>query len=451
MQFELTKEYLSEIREAAAASDENRLIGLFNEIHAADIAEILTELTTEESKVVLQFLEPDRASDSITHLDEEDRKDLLDSYTSVEIAENFVENLETDDAADLIQELSEQRKEEVIAQIDDVDQASQIVDLLNYEEGTAGAIMGKEMVRVYEHLTVTESILELRKQAEDIENVYTVYVTDEKDRLKGRLALKKMLVAPTSAKIKDVYVSDIHWVKASDTTEEVASIMEKYDLVALPVVDNLHRLIGRITIDDVVDVIKEEADRDYQMASGITEDVESTDSVWVLTRARLPWLILGLIGGIFGARVIGLYESDIQLYPEMAFFIPLVAAMGGNVGVQSSAIIVQGLANNTMGLAGIVPRLLKEFSVALLNAIACAIIVLGYNLIFGDSLNLAYTVSLALLAVIVIAALFGTLIPLTLDKYKIDPALATGPFITTVNDILGLFIYFMIGRLMYGM
>jgi magnesium transporter len=259
-----------------------------------------------------------------------------------------------------------------------------------------------------------------------------------------------MLVAPTNAKIQDVYVSDIHWVKAGDSTEEVANIMEKYDLVALPVVDNLHRLIGRITIDDVVDVIKEEADRDYQMASGISDNVESTDSVWVLTRARLPWLILGLIGGIFGARVIGLYESDIQLYPEMAFFIPLVAAMGGNVGVQSSAIIVQGLANNTMGLSGIFPRLLKEFSVALLNAIACAIIVLVYNLIFGDSLNLAYTVSLALLAVIVIAALFGTLIPLTLDKYKIDPALATGPFITTVNDILGLFIYFMIGRLMYG-
>ena len=339
MQFELTKEYLSEIREAAAASDENRLIGLFNEVHAADIAEIINELTTEEAKTVLHFLEPDRASDTITHLDEEDRKDLLNAYTSVEIAENFVENLETDDAADLIQELSEERREEVIAQIDDIDQASQIVDLLNYEEGTAGAIMGKEMVRVYEHLSVTESILELRKQAEDIENVYTVYVTDEKDRLKGRLALKKMLVAPTSAKIKDVYVSDIHWVKAGDTTEEVASIMEKYDLVALPVVDNLHRLIGRITIDDVVDVIKEEADRDYQMASGISEDVESTDSVWVLTRARLPWLILGLIGGIFGARVMGLYEADIQLYPEMAFFIPLVAAMGGNVGVQSSAII----------------------------------------------------------------------------------------------------------------
>ncbi len=451
MHFELTKEYLEEIREAAAANDENSLIGLFNEIHAADIAEIITELTTEEAKVVLQYLEPDRASDTITHLDEEERRDLLESYSSEEIAENFVENLETDDAADLIQELPEERKEEVIAQIDDIDQASQIVDLLNYEEGTAGAIMGKEMVRVYDHMSVTDSILELRKQAEDIENVYTVYVTDEKERLKGRLALKKMLVAPSNAKIADVYVSDIHWVKASESTEEVASIMEKYDLVALPVVDNLHRLIGRITIDDVVDVIKEEADKDYQMASGISEDVESTDSVWLLTRARLPWLILGLIGGIFGARVIGVYEHDIQLYPEMAFFIPLVAAMGGNVGVQSSAIVVQGLANNTMGLGGMLPKLLKEFSVALLNGLACAVLVLVYNLVFSDSLNLSYTVSLALLAVIVIAALFGTIVPLTLDKYKVDPALATGPFITTVNDIVGLFIYFLIGRMMYGM
>lgn len=451
MHFELTKEYLEEIREAAAANDENSLIGLFNEIHAADIAEIITELTTEEAKVVLQYLEPDRASDTITHLDEEERRDLLESYSSEEIAGNFVENLETDDAADLIQELPEERKEEVIAQIDDIDQASQIVDLLNYEEGTAGAIMGKEMVRVYDHMSVTDSILELRKQAEDIENVYTVYVTDEKERLKGRLALKKMLVAPSNAKIADVYVSDIHWVKASESTEEVASIMEKYDLVALPVVDNLHRLIGRITIDDVVDVIKEEADKDYQMASGISEDVESTDSVWLLTRARLPWLILGLIGGIFGARVIGVYEHDIQLYPEMAFFIPLVAAMGGNVGVQSSAIVVQGLANNTMGLGGMLPKLLKEFSVALLNGLACGVLVLVYNLVFSDSLNLSYTVSLALLAVIVIAALFGTIVPLTLDKYKVDPALATGPFITTVNDIVGLFIYFLIGRMMYGM
>ncbi len=450
MQFELTREYLSEIQEAAAANDENRLIGLFNELHAVDVAEILNELSTEECKIILQYIEPDRASDTVTHLDEDNRKDLLEAYSATEIAENFVENLETDDAADLIQELSEERKEEVISHLDDIDQASQIVDLLNYEEGTAGAIMGKEMVRVFDHMSVTDSILELRKQAEDIENVYTVYVTDEKNRLKGRLALKKMMVAPTNAKISDVYVSDIHWVKASDSTEEVASIMEKYDLVALPVVDNLHRLIGRITIDDVVDVIREEADKDYQMASGISEDVESTDSVWLLTRARLPWLVLGLIGGIFGARVIGIYEGDIQLYPEMAFFIPLVAAMGGNVGVQSSAIVVQGLANNSMGLGGIVPKLLKEFSVALINGLACAILVLIYNVIFGDSLNLSYTVSLALLAVIVIAALFGTIIPLTLDRYKIDPALATGPFITTVNDIVGLFIYFMIGRLMYG-
>jgi magnesium transporter len=451
MQFELTKEYLNSVKVAIVKADEHALIELLEELHAADISEVIDRLTVDEAKMVLQCVDVGTASEAITHLDEEDRESILEAYSSEEIADQFIENLETDDAADIIQELPDHKKEEVIAHIDDVDQAGQIVDLLNFEEGTAGSIMGKELVKVYENISITDSVTELRRQAEEITNVYTIYVVDEKERLKGRLSLKKLLTAPMSSRIKDIYQSDIRKVKTTDPVEEIASIMEKYDLVALPVVDEIGRLAGRITIDDVVDVIKDEAKEDYQLASGISEDVESTDSIWLLTRARLPWLLLGLLGGIFGARVISIYEGDIQLYPEMAFFIPLVAAMGGNVGVQSSAIVVQGLANKTMGFGGIVHKLTKEFGVALLNGIVCAILVLVYNIVFSDSLNLSYTVSLSLLVVIIYAALFGTFVPLVLDKYKIDPALATGPFITTVNDILGLFIYFLIGRAMYGM
>ena len=248
-----------------------------------------------------------------------------------------------------------------------------------------------------------------------------------------------------------MYSQDIHNVRVTEGQEEVVHIMRKYDLVALPVVDDLGRLMGRITIDDALDVLSEEAEKDYQMASGLSEDIESGDSVWASTRGRIPWLILGLLGGIFGARVIGIYENDLHLFPEMAFFIPLVAAMAGNVGVQSSAIVVKGLANNTLGLGRLSQQLMKEFSVALINAAVCSILLLIYNISFDTSLNLSYTVSLALLAVIVFAALFGTFVPMILDKYKIDPALATGPFITTVNDITGLIIYFAIGRIMYGM
>jgi magnesium transporter len=249
--------------------------------------------------------------------------------------------------------------------------------------------------------------------------------------------------------VKDLYFEDVRSVKAYEMSDEIASIMEKYDLVVLPVVDELNRLIGRITIDDIVDVIKEEADKDYQMASGISESVDSTDSVRVLTRARLPWLLVGLLGGVLGALVIGQYESTLQIYPEMALFIPLIAAMGGNVGVQSSAIIVQGLANNSLGFDNLFQRLGKEFLVALLNGMVCSILIFIYTLMYKDSNELAATVSVALVLVIIFAGLFGTFVPLMLDKYKIDPALATGPFITTMNDIVGLFIYFGIGHLMY--
>ncbi|MGD1845842.1 MAG: magnesium transporter, partial [Salibacteraceae bacterium] len=353
------------------------------------------------------------------------------------------------DAADMIGELPDEKQDEVISMLEDLEQASDIVDLLNYEEGTAGALMAKELIAVQEDWNVLTCAKEMRRQGEDIDFVYTVYVVDSAEKLIGTLSVKKLLITPTQVKVRSLYKPSVISVQTSTPQEEVANIMEKYDLVVLPVVDQLGRLVGRITIDDVVDVIKEEADKDYQMASGITQDVESTDSIWVLSRARLPWLLIGLAGGIFGARVIGVYEQDIQLHPEMAYFIPLIAAMGGNVGVQSSAIIVQGLANNTLGLEGMFSKLAKEFGVALLNGLVCSILILGYNLLFSDSLNLSLTVSIALLSVIIVAGLFGTFVPLALDRYKIDPALATGPFITTMNDILGLFIYFWIGRLMY--
>ncbi|UTW63694.1 magnesium transporter [bacterium SCSIO 12741] len=452
MQFELTKEYLAEIREAVAASNEQRLIELIADVHAADLAEIIDAVETDQAYYILQYVEAEKASEAVAHLDEDERKELLKVYTSAEIAENFIENLESDDAADLIQDLPEDQKESVIAQIDDIDQAGQIVDLLNYEEGTAGAIMGKELVKVNENLTVTESVRQLRKQAEDIENVYTIYVVDDKDRLLGRLSLKKVLVTSPRSKIGEIYQAGIKQVKTTTDQEEVANVMQKYDLVALPVVDEIGRLVGRITIDDVVDVIREEAEKDYQLASGLSEDVESTDSVWMLTRARLPWLLLGMLGGVLGAMVIQLYEHDLIKHAEMAFFIPLVAAMGGNVGVQSSAIIVQGLANNSLGMGSMASKLMKEFGVALLNGLVCSVLLLIYNIFLsGSSLTLTYTVSSALMVVILFAALFGTFVPLVLDRYKVDPALATGPFITTMNDILGLFIYFGIGQYLYSL
>ena len=449
MQFELTREYLNDLKEAIVRDDELALIELVHELHPADVAEILDELELQEATVLYKVLDANIASDVLTHMDEDARDRFLGSLSSKEIAEQLIDNLDSDDAADMLNLFAQEQKEEIISMIEDRQQARDIVDLLHYEEGTAGALMAKELIRVNVNWTVSTAVKEMRKQAEAIEHVYTVYVVDDEGVLVGRLPIKKMLLTPLKTLISDIHDSQIKFVKVDEDQEEVASMMEKYDIVALPVVDELGRLQGRITIDDVVDVIREEAEKDYALASGISGDVDSSDSVLTLTRARLPWLLIGLLGGILGARVIEIYEGDLQLYPEMAFFIPLIAAMGGNAGVQSSAIIVQGLANKSMGMSGIFSKLGKEFSVGLLNGLVCAILILFYNIVFGDSLALSYTVSIALLSVIVIATLFGTFVPLILDKYDIDPALATGPFITTVNDVLGLFIYFIIGHLLY--
>jgi magnesium transporter len=449
MQFELTKEYISELKECLHGDLKADLLHEVNKLHPADIADISDELTTEEVALLYQCLDDEIATDVLIELEEDVREKLLRNLTPKQIAENFIDNMDSDDAADIMAELSDEKKDEVISAITDSELASDIVDLLLYPEDSAGGLMAKELIKVKIDWTLIKCLREMRKQATDIENVYTIYVIDNQEKLIGTLSLKKLLLAPDGSTVKDLYFEEVRSVKAYEMSDEIASIMEKYDLVVLPVVDELNRLIGRITIDDVVDVIKEEADKDYQMASGISESVDSTDSVRVLTRARLPWLLVGLLGGVLGALVIGQYEDTLQIYPEMALFIPLIAAMGGNVGVQSSAIIVQGLANNTLGFDNLLQRLGKEFLVALLNGVVCSILIFIYTIIFKDSNELAATVSIALVLVIIFAGLFGTFVPLMLDKYKIDPALATGPFITTMNDIVGLFIYFGIGHLMY--
>jgi magnesium transporter len=353
--------------------------------------------------------------------------------------------MESDDAADLIAELSEDKKEKVIKALADEEQAIDIIDLLNYAEDTAGALMAKELIKVNLKWTINECIVELRKQAEQVENIHTVYAIDDQDKLIGRITLKHLLVTPPDTLAESIVDRDIQMVLASANETEVIQKMEKYDLVVIPVVDELKRLLGRITIDDVVDVMKEEAEKDYQMASGISENVEYSDSVFQLTKARFPWLLIGLIGGIAGAKVIGVF-GVIEETPILAYFMPLIAAMGGNVGVQSSAIVVQSIANNSLR-GSVLGKLSKELGVGLLNGLLCSIILLLYNLLFADNLYLSFAVSTSLFCVIIIAAIFGTWIPLMLNHFKIDPALATGPFITTVNDVVGLLLYFSISSL----
>ena len=434
MQFELTKEYVDRLREFIELNDEVAAFEMIKDLHPADIAEIYDELSIDEAKYIHVKLDSEKAADVLIELEEDDRHRFLEALPSKLIAKQIIDNLDSDDAADVIGELSDDKKDEVISFIDDLKQAGDIVDLLNYDEDTAGGLMAKELITVNENWNINTCLKEMRKQASEIDEIYYVYVINNDGILVGTLSLKKLLLSTSLAKVKNISNKDVIAVKTDEPSEEVANIMDKYDLVALP----------------VVDVIREEAEKDYQMISGISEDVEPTDNAWRLTRARIPWLFVGLFGGIIGALVLGNYENDLGVNPQMAFFIPLIAAMGGNVGVQSSSIVVQALANNTIGFGGIGGRLLKELYVAFINGIVLSSVIFLYNYFFSDSFALTITVSSALFSVIIFASLFGTFVPMALKKINVDPALATGPFITTVNDIFGLVIYLMIGRVFFA-
>ena len=382
------------------------------------------------------MLDNEKGSDVLAEIDEEERNRFLASFPPEIIAKRFIDNMESDDAADLVGSLSDEQQHEVLSHMDDLEQAGDIVDLLHYDEDTAGGLMAKELVVVNENWTVLTCLRELSRQAENIDEIYNVYVVDDDNKLKGRLSLKKMILSPTSAKISNLYYEDI-----------TSRIMQKYDLVAIPVVDSLGRLVGRITIDDVVDVIREEAEKDYQMMSGITQDVETSDSIWSQTKARLPWLIIALFGGMVSAYMISRYEAEIALFPVTAMFIPVITAMGGNVGIQSSAIVVQGLASNSLSLKNGFQNILKEIGGALINATICSSIIFVLTLFLDlNSLAMPITVTLSLFIVILFASVFGTAFPLLLNKMHIDPALATGPFITLTNDIIGLNIYLLTGN-----
>ncbi len=437
--------------EQTAISNEDKaaVVELVQDLHPADIAEVFDDLNIDEAKYVFLLLDDDIAADVLTELEDDDLLRFIEVLPPQSIADKFISKMDSDDAADVLRQMSNEQREAVLTKITDREFLTAIVDLLKYDEDTAGGLMAKEIVIVKDNFTVLQCLQELTRQAENVDEIHYVYVVNNAGVLKGVLSLKDIILNRTSKSIENIYEKDVISVKASMPDNEVANLMSKYDLIALPVVDNLGRLVGRITVDDVIDIAREEADKDYQMMSGLAEEVEFSDNLTRQVRARLPWLIIGLIGGILGAVVIGTYEEELAINPTMAFFLPLIAAMGGNVGVQSSAIIVQGLANNSLGVKKISSRLLRELSGAIIMGTVCSLLLFGFNYFNGNSQALTFAASTALLTVMVFASIFGTLIPLLLDKAKIDPALATGPFITTLNDIIGLFCYLYIGKLFF--
>ena len=438
---ELTKEYIDNLKKIIEEKDDVKARELLKDLYPADIAEIYQKLDLQEAIYLYMLMDGEQAADVLMELDEEDRHKLLKELPNELIAKRFEDNMETDDAVDLMRELDEDTQEEILSHIEDVEQAGDIVDLLKYDEDTAGGLMGTEMIVVNENWSMPKCIDEMRKQAEEVDEIHYVYVVDDDERLRGVLPLKKLITNPSVSKIKHVMKKDPIAVRDSDSIEEVTQTIEKYDLVAVPVIDSIGRLVGRITIDDVMDEVREQHERDYQLASGISQDVETSDNVFTQTAARLPWLLIGMIGGLSNSIILGGFENSFASNPKTALFIPLIGGTGGNVGIQSSAIVVQGLANNTLKEGNIFSQILKESVVSVINASTISLIVFIYNFFMLGDRAITSAVSLSLFTVVIFASIFGTIVPLLLDKMKIDPALATGPFITTSNDIIGMLIY----------
>lgn len=448
MEFKISKELIQQIEQLIETKQESQLELLLNDMHHADIAEILDELDFDEATYIFKILDSEKTAEILLELEDDLRENILSRLSPKEIAEELDE-LETNDAADIIAELSQSKKEEVILELQDVEHAKDIVDLLRYKEDTAGGIMHKELVKVNENWNVLTCVKEMRIQAENISRVHSIYVVDDENRLKGRLSLKDLLTTSTKTPIREVYISKLNSVNVDTEDVEVARIMQKYDLEAIPVTDELGRLVGRITIDDIVDVIKDEADKDYQLAAGITQDVEANDSVLELTKARLPWLLMGMFIEFFASFILKGNEEAFHTYHTLIIFVPLLSATAGNIGAQASALVVQGLANGTFTSFSR-GYLSKELRVAMISgAIIATTVFIFHSLIYGEYMA-GLAIGISLIVVILFAGTLGTLIPMLLNRYKVDPALATGPFITTTNDVFGILLYFGIARVILG-
>ena len=449
-QFKINDELIDRIKKLILSEDKSKVIEKLKDVHYADLAEIFESLEISEVVYIIKIFDKQKSADALAELDEDIREGIIENLSEKEIAEK-IEELDSDDATDIISELTEERQERVFSQIKDSSLAEDIKELLKYGENTAGGLMAKELVKVNENLSISKCLDEIRKQAKNVSRVHSIYVVDSGNKLKGRLSLKDLVTAKARTRVKDIYIPNVDYVHVNLEGEEVAKVMSKYDLEAIPVVNNRKILLGRITIDDIVDLIKDEAEKDYQLAAGISSEVEANDSIFQLTKARLPWLFLGLLGGIGSVFILKDFEQ-IMNEPNLRnlfFYTPLIAAMAGNVGVQSSAIIVQGLANDLVK-GSLLSRLVKEVGLSLINGLALALILIVFGQIVNQDLLMSFTIAGSMMGVIVIAALVGTFIPIILDKQGIDPAIATGPFITTANDIFGIFLFFYIAKIALG-
>ncbi len=441
--FELTSEYLIGINDALAQSDNDFLEAQLEELFPADIASILFEIDGPQAHQLFCLLDTQTGAEVLSNIEAQDRTKFIRDYFTVEETAKYINVFDSDDAVDFLKEQPIDVREKIIALLEDREQARFILDLIHYPADVAGGLMQKELVKVFTNQTVSECVEEIRLQAENVDKVYAVYVVDTNNHLKGIVSLKSIVLARKNTKIENIFDDDIAFVDTTIKGAEVALIMQKYDLEAIPVVNSLGRLLGLITIDDVVDFITDKAEEDIQVMAGITGEAEEDDSVWDLAKARIPWLVIGVFGSLLAASVIHFFEESLKDIAALAMFIPIMGSTGGNVGIQTSSLIVQSLAEKSSITISLGHRLSKVIRVATINGLVVGLLTGLYVYAIGKP-ELFWVVCISLFSVVILSTFMGTITPLILDKFGVNPAMASGPFITTANDLIGIGTYFAI-------
>lgn len=460
MQFEITDDFLTKLQEAIASNDAVFVETQLKELYPPDIAEIFNKLNMEQVKFLYAHLDESIAADVLVEMEEDAREEILASLTSKEIAEQLIDNMDSDDAADVIAELPDEVQDEVLSHMEDAEQASDIVDLLNYDENTAGGLMAKELIRVHVDKNAIECVREIRAQADEVENIYAIYVVDDDEKLVGLLSLKKLITSHTRSKVAEIYDPKVISVKTNTDAEEVANIMDKYNLVVLPVVDALGRLVGRITVDDVVDVRREEETEDVQRMAGMEalDEPYMNVSIFGILKKRAGWLVILFLGETLTATAMSFFENEIAKAVILAMFIPLIISSGGNTGSQASTLVIRALALGEVTVRDWWRIIRREIKVGLiLGVILGSIGFLRVAVwaqfidIYGPHwLNIAFTVGFSLVGVVLWGNTIGSLFPLILKRLGLDPAVSSAPFVATLVDITGLIIYFTVASMFLG-
>ncbi len=440
-QFKLSKKFITQFRNLLEQKNKTLARKMVQDLHPVEIAEILVHINEEEQVETIFLLPTEQASDVLSEMDPGLREDLLALLNKRDISA-FIEEMDAEDAADVITELEDEVADAVLATLEP-DTSTEVKKLLKYPEDSAGGIMSPVYVAVKESDTKEQvvNILRERKEDDSLPEIYSIFVVSMDQKLVGKLMLQDIILAQDADPIKDYIIEDVIHVHTHIDQEEAAKIAQKYDLVVIPVVDDHHNLVGRLTFDDVQDVIQMEILEDQGIMSGTGSEEVLEKSVVKTMKDRIPWLIFGLFGGILSALVIRVFQPAIDQMIALAFFIPVVASTAGNISIQSSSITVRGLATGEIQLLDTWRRIFKELKVAIINGVIISITLAVVTALWFSDVKMATVLASSIFIVSLVSGVLGSMIPLILFRFNIDPANATGPFITTANDILGLFIY----------